>query len=225
MKTTRKILLAMLLLVTVMAFGVSAYAAGEDVSDADAITIDSIIFSEYTGEGGTVDETLLKATVGFTAVYPEQVTILLTTENLTEITDANKAKVIYIDQLDNPSLNEDNGTFEFVIEKARVATAIGQETIDGCTLYAKMGGTDLDTMASQTIVLEDPSVADFMPGDVDGDEDVTSYDALLVLRYEAGWDLTDIIEAAMDVDGDDEATSFDAVLMLRYEAGWDIEFE
>jgi hypothetical protein len=42
-------------------------------------------------------------------------------------------------------------------------------------------------MASNTGVIS--LGADYIAGDVDGDEEVTSTDAILMLRYEAGWDI------------------------------------
>lgn len=220
MKATKKIVSAMLFAGMLMSVGTVSYAA-ETEPETDPITIDSVIFSQYEDTTGTVDENLMNVTVGFTAMDPEQITLLLTSENMTTITDQTEYKVTYIDQVDKP----DDGTFEFVLERSRVEAAIGAEKIDGATLYLKMGGTGLDTMASKTIVLEDPYASDIMPGDVDGDEEVTSMDAILTLRYEAGWDLIDVVEAAMDVDNDDEATSMDAILMLRYEAGWEVELK
>ena len=218
MKTARKILFAMLLVVSLMSFTVVAHA----VDRADVIAIESVMFSEYTGSTGEVDETLIRVKVGFNAVYPsEQITILVSTEDITELSNVNVGKILYIDQVDRP----EEGELDFVIEKARVAAAIGTDAINGATLYVKMGGTNVETMAEKEVTLFDPSAASFIPGDVDGDEEVTSYDAVLTLRYEAGWELEDIIVEAMDVDGDDEATSYDAVLMLRYEAGWDVEFK
>lgn len=59
-----------------------------------------------------------------------------------------------------------------------------------------------------------------IPGDVDGDGEITSTDARLVLQATAGKvTLTDEEKAAADVDGDGEVTSTDARLILQESAG------
>lgn len=64
------------------------------------------------------------------------------------------------------------------------------------------------------------SVFDYILGDVDGDGYVDSWDASLLLRYEAGLiDESTINLSAADVDGDGFVDSWDASLILRYEAG------
>ena len=63
-------------------------------------------------------------------------------------------------------------------------------------------------------------------GDVDGDDEVTSYDAALTLQYSAGLisDWTDAQIFAADVNGDANVSSFDAALILQYSAGIIDEF-
>lgn len=184
------------------------------------MTIDSVVFGEYTDAEGNTDENLVNVTVSFTAVTAEQFTLLLTTENITEITEETKAKVIYIDQGLKP---EDPYTYTFVIEKSRIAAATGLADIDGCNLYLKMGGDNLDSMASQTVAFEDPYGSDVLIGDTDGDGDIDALDAVAVLQYVAGWDLGNtFVTAAADTDADGEIGALDAVLVLQYVAGWDV---
>ena len=60
-------------------------------------------------------------------------------------------------------------------------------------------------------------------GDLDGDEEISDWDGVLLARYLAGWDV-DISNAdALDIDGDGEITDWDGVLLDRYLAGWDIK--
>ena len=62
--------------------------------------------------------------------------------------------------------------------------------------------------------------ADVICGDVDGDGDVTSADALAILRASSGLStLTAAQTTAADVDGDGDATSSDALQVLRYSSG------
>lgn len=57
-------------------------------------------------------------------------------------------------------------------------------------------------------------------GDVNGDGEITSFDASVILRYEVGLVKdTEIDLKAADVNGDGDVTSFDASLILRYEVG------
>jgi hypothetical protein len=207
MKMVKKLLSAGLCAAMMLSAG-SVYA-----SDADAITIDSILFSEVEG-----DDTLVKATVGFTAVYPaEEITILMATED--SITVDSTDDIMYINQVARPEA----GVLEFVIEKSRILASTEADDVNDTTMYVKMGGTDIDTMAASSAVIS--LAADYIAGDANGDEEVTSKDALAVLRYEAGWELANINEAAMDVNADDEITSKDALAILRYEAGWEIELK
>ena len=63
-------------------------------------------------------------------------------------------------------------------------------------------------------------------GDVNGDENVSSYDAALTLQYSAGLisDWTEEQITAGDVNGDENISSYDAALILQYSAGLIDEF-
>lgn len=60
-----------------------------------------------------------------------------------------------------------------------------------------------------------------MPGDADGNVKVDIYDALLVLQYDAGWNVT-IDQDTADVNASGSVDASDAVLILRYCAGEDV---
>ena len=60
-------------------------------------------------------------------------------------------------------------------------------------------------------------------GDVDCDGEISDWDAILLNRYLAGWDV-DIDLAVADVDGDGEVSDWDAIILERFLAGWDVEF-
>lgn len=60
-----------------------------------------------------------------------------------------------------------------------------------------------------------------VPGDANEDEFVDIFDALLVLQYDAGWDVQ-INTSNGDVNADGIADIFDALLLLQYDAGWDV---
>ena len=66
---------------------------------------------------------------------------------------------------------------------------------------------------------EDPDYV--LHGELDGDGEVTDWDAILLNRYLAGWKVTIDLKAA-DIDGDSEVADWDSILLDRYLAGWDI---
>lgn len=59
----------------------------------------------------------------------------------------------------------------------------------------------------------------YIKGDVSGDGEVDDWDAILLGRYLANWDVEIDLRAA-DIDGDGEITDWDYVLLSRYLAGW-----
>lgn len=61
-------------------------------------------------------------------------------------------------------------------------------------------------------------------GDVDGDGEISDWDAIMLNRYLAGWDVT-TTQSAADVDGDGEVSDWDAIVLERYLAGWDVKLE
>ena len=59
-------------------------------------------------------------------------------------------------------------------------------------------------------------------GDADGDDKITTMDAVLLSQFLAGWDVTlDMISG--DADGDGAITTMDAVLLSQYLAGWNVQ--
>ena len=60
-----------------------------------------------------------------------------------------------------------------------------------------------------------------LPGDADGDGEVTAADAASILQHIAGWSVT-VDTAVADVDGDGEITAADAATILQYIAGWNV---
>jgi len=61
-------------------------------------------------------------------------------------------------------------------------------------------------------------------GDVDGDGEVTVFDATYIQRFAVNMSVTNFNEAAGDVDGDGEVTAFDATYILRYAAGMKVSY-
>lgn len=199
-----------------------AFTAFSVAYASDAITIDSVVFGEYVDEYGAVDKSLVSVKVGYTAVtVHEQMSLLLTSEDITEISDTTKSKIIYMTQENAP----EDGFFEFVIEKSKIESATGLADINGCTLFIKIGGKSISDMVTDTITYTDPYMSKVIPGDVDGDMEVTNLDGTYLLRYLADWQQDNIQPEAMDVDDDGEITNLDGTFLLRYLAGWDIELK
>lgn len=64
-------------------------------------------------------------------------------------------------------------------------------------------------------------ICDHMPGDVNGDGEVSLRDASVIMRKLAGYDVV-AVEAALDVNGDGEFSLRDASVIMRYLAGYDV---
>jgi len=209
MKTVKQIISIALIVAIISLFAVSAYAAS-------SITLGDVTFGEYTDEYGDLDDAYVKIKMNFTAIEgTEQISVLLTTENITSIAEADVAKIIYIEQIDTP----ENGQFEFSVEKARIKAATGLDDITGCPLYLKVGGTDSEEAATKVITFEESTPTE-VSGDVTGDRTIDLGDAIQILRYESGFRaFTDAQLSVADVNGDGEVDVGDAVRILRYEAG------
>ena len=108
---------------------------------------------------------------------------------------------------------------------------IDQEDVAAMEAYLKNPGEDpffflLDCNEDGVVDAEDEvTLGEMMPfqflwGDVDGDETITSTDARLVLQYYAGKITEEDLNIDLaDVDGDGDITSTDARLILQYYAG------
>ena len=89
--------------------------------------------------------------------------------------------------------------------------------------YQRVAETDAayasDSSTALTVQLDPP----FTRGDLDGDEEITDWDGVLLARYLAGWNVDISNVDALDIDGDGEITDWDGVLLDRHLAGWDIK--
>ncbi|MBP5311791.1 MAG: hypothetical protein J6112_03035 [Clostridia bacterium] len=62
----------------------------------------------------------------------------------------------------------------------------------------------------------------FSAGDADRDGEVSDWDAILLERWLAGWNV-DIHLSELDIDEDGDISDWDAILLERYLAGWNVE--
>ena len=107
-------------------------------------------------------------------------------------------------------------TVATVDEYGRV-TGIAPGTVE---ITAQVKGSDATTSCTVTVL---PRTAERLPGDADGDGEVTLKDCVQITRYLAGgWDaVIDLVNA--DVNGDGVVNLKDVVLLRRYLAGgWDV---
>lgn len=73
-----------------------------------------------------------------------------------------------------------------------------------------------DRLAKLGTIFEEP----FKPGDVNHDGELTSRDAVMILRKAVGYDVPDFYEGVADFNGDGNITSRDAVEVLRKAVGY-----
>lgn len=105
------------------------------------------------------------------------------------------------------------GTVTFTVNDAATA---GTYTVEA---YKKEGS--ITVTGSITFTVKAAATGDRVPGDANEDGIADIFDALLVLQYDAGWDVT-INTSNGDVNADGIADIFDALLILQYDAGWDV---
>ena len=205
----KKIIGAIFAAVICMTAAVTGFCSG-------AVIIESVDFEKYTDSQGMEDETLVNVRVTFTAPYDvEQVSVYLTSEDISEISNETKSAIIYMDQAITPS----DGMYVFPVEKSRIASCLGTDEIEGETLWVKMSGKGIEELTTVTVVYSTP-IDEFVYGDVNNDGEIDFADAILILRYDAGIiSLTETQLLSADVNGDDDSDFADAILILQYEAG------
>lgn len=94
-------------------------------------------------------------------------------------------------------------------------TRIGSAAFKNCT--------KLSDVTSYTAAAEPPASAR-TPGDADDNGAVDIQDALLVLQYDAGWNVT-VNKENSDVDANSTVDLDDALLILQYGAGEDVTLQ
>ena len=161
---------------TIALLVMAAFCVG--IAAADAITISSVGLSGYKDAQGNSKDDLVQVSVEFEA--PEsasQLTVQMSTEAITQITNQTSSKILYVDQLKNPG----DGKCSFVISKARIAKALGTQDIEGTTLHLKIGGTSIKTPASTTVIYTQS-----VSGDMNADGAVNAKDITTLRRFLAG---------------------------------------
>ncbi len=114
--------------------------------------------------------------------------------------------------------NTSNGRIVKLVFQIKDSVETGNYSISVTPVEARNvnGGSVAFNGASAAV-----TVIDCIIGDTDGDGEVTDWDAIVLNRYLADWNVT-IEVAAADVDDDGEVTDWDAIVLDRYLAGWNV---
>lgn len=94
-------------------------------------------------------------------------------------------------------------------------TVIGVAAFKNCTALSAM--TSYEAAA-------EPPVLTRIPGDADDDGSVNIMDALAILQYDVGWEVTINISNS-DVDASGAVDIMDALAILQYDVGWEVELK
>ena len=103
-------------------------------------------------------------------------------------------------------------------------TAIEENAFASCEKLTDVcyTGNDPDVLqALQAANVTVRAVERPVAGDVDWDGEVAGDDAITMIRYLSGWDVTSISDVVGDVNGDGVTDARDAVYLTRKVAGWD----
>ncbi len=128
-----------------------------------------------------------------------------------------------ITYISTEALTNGGSLSDTVVFKIKDGAADGPYQIKGTVTeaYDIDGNAVTFTVAPFEIVIG--GAAGRVPGDVNGDGDLTLVDLALVKRKLAGWTITTtFIEANASVDGNDTITLVDAAMIARKLAGWDV---
>ncbi|MBP5312565.1 MAG: hypothetical protein J6112_07020 [Clostridia bacterium] len=115
--------------------------------------------------------------------------------------------------------NSKNGAIAKLTFKIKEGVEEGLYTISLNHIEARNRALEAYDFDNAYAVIE---VTDYVIGDADGDGEVTDWDAIVLNRYLANWDVEIANINALDIDGDKEVTDWDAIVLDRYLANWDV---
>ena len=137
--------------------------------------------------------------------------------NFTVRTDESVNFALYFSDVKTKDITLTSGTNEVVLASGLVA---GKYTFKlERTSPAASGSVAINyiSVVGGTVLKMPKGIA----GDVNGDEEITLDDVVLLAQYVAGWDVEPNLNLA-NVNGDDDITLDDVVLLAQYVAGWDV---
>ena len=156
--------------------------------------------------GETIAEETIPA-LGHTEVTDKAVAATCTADGLTEGVHCSRCGVTIIKQEVVPA--KGHAWNSGVITLPPTTTAEGVKTFT-CTVCK---ATRTESIPKVEILR--------LPGDANEDGHVNIFDALAILQYDVGWDVTINLYNA-NVNADDAVDIFDALLILQYDVGWDV---
>lgn len=115
--------------------------------------------------------------------------------------------------------NTRNGQLVQLSFKIKDNTQAGSYNISVSPVEARNANGTKITFAGAAATID---VTDSSVGDIDGDGEITDWDAIMLNRYLASWNVSIQLSAA-DIDGDGDISDWDAILLERHLAGWKIE--
>lgn len=118
----------------------------------ETITIDSLTASDCAE-----DEGLITISATYTASSGVDYLTFLMTANTDNPPDSS-SDIIYINQIAN-----NDGTFQFNVEKAKIKEALGSDDLSEVTLYLKMGGTSVTEASVKSVTYSEASQGDTPP--------------------------------------------------------------
>lgn len=120
------------------------------------VTIDSVEFEEYSDIYGERDAHTVRTKLKYTVPDGTESVTLSFLGKDTSVPTEFVQSAIYIDQIDEPT-----GEFEFLIERTRIAQALGTSDIEGKTLYLKMGASGSDDADVMEVTYNTPTCMTF----------------------------------------------------------------
>lgn len=224
LKMTLSILLAAVLLISIVPFGVSA-------TETDKLTFS--VSGKNVVPGGTVDVDIVMtnnpgiASIGLNVGYDSEV---LTIENITfndamggttqtsQLT-ANPAKIIWISSTQNFMGDATVATITFkangaITENTSTEISLAYDPDD---IYdINEDNLDCDVVKGTVIVTA------VVPGDINGDTKVNNKDVTRLLQYLAQWNV-EVNTPTLDTNGDTKVNNKDVTRLMQYLAHWDVE--
>ena len=202
MRNFKKHVSFLLVLAITLSFFVPAVFATESTVE---IAIADISFDKYVDENGAENSDVGTVAIEFSKIKLDgQLTLLLSTEEITDTSAESLSKIIYINQVDVPEHN----IISFPIDKARIADAIGTENVNGCNLFLKVNGTG----GSDAITVETRFVDPYKNNvDLNGDGKLTVIDVLMTIKL----CLNQEYNSVADFNEDGKITLIDVLRILK----------
>ena len=169
------------------------------------IEIADITFYKYVDDNGVEHEDSGTVEVEFSKLMLEgQMTLLLSTEEITDTSEESLSKIIYINQIDVPAYN----VVTFPIDKTTIAAAIGKDDISDCELVLKVNGFG----GSDAVVLKTTFVESQKKfPDLNNDGKITILDTLIAVDLCLNYKFNSIA----DMNDDGKVSLIDVLRILK----------